>query len=62
MSKIVSLAVFIIGGVAGAFIGKNADVIKEQLSVLFVPPKPDNEEEEIEDECTCYLKRPEVQS
>lgn len=64
MSRIISLAVFIVGAIAGTFVGNNADTIKEQLTALFIPPKPvyDDDDEIEESECTCQLHRPEIRN
>lgn len=48
MSKVMDLGVFVGGAVAGSFVASYADELKNNLSMLFIPPPVQDDEP---DEC-----------
>lgn len=45
MDKIVNMGIFVGGALAGSFVASNAEVLKNNLSLLFSPPGVDKDEE-----------------
>lgn len=46
MDKLINVGVFVGGAFAGSFIATNAAILKDNLAMLFVPPGPDQSEED----------------
>lgn len=48
MDKLINMGVFVGGALAGSYIASNAEVLKTNISMLFVPPGAEHGEEEEE--------------
>lgn len=48
MDKLINMGIFVGGALAGSFVATNAEILKTNLSILFVPPGAEQDDEGME--------------